>query len=612
MIKGSALKIKTRLPIILTTTLTVVLLTAFFATANNLSLAKDPCKDIGDLDDRAKCYEEEIEEKEDEYESTSNKLNDIRGKKDNISSKITDLSSQLNITQSEINSLQADINELIQLLEDIKQILEDRREKLSDKIDLRNKVVRTYSKKTILNDLELFFSFTTTNSLSGFQFSALTHAFNKSVSQEALKLIQILNTEINSFEADKSETEILKTELESEQTRLLTIKADLDTKKASADEEFEELGDREEGYKEELANLQDEINDLSQKQQSILREKYGDEYGSVGEYEPPDADTPDPPFKPAFAAFSYGAYTHYKGMSQYGAKGRAENDKDYEDIIKFYYKESVKKKDDFPSKLCVEGYGEMDFQKYLYGIAEMPSSWPKDALKAQAIAARSYAYRYEKKDKCICTTQSCQVFLKSKSEDPPSRWKDAVDDTKRKIVSGDVVTYYSSTTGGYIENVGWDVKGDWPSDAYEKRAESPWFRKAWYTKSYNDSSTCGRSHPWMSEKEMADILNAWVVWRKGSGDEKDHISPVTTSCWGGDPYSVDKMKEKAGKYNEAYSKVTDIDVEISNGGYTSQVTLKTDRGSVSVDGDVFKTVYNLRAPSYVAIRSRLFDFEREN
>jgi hypothetical protein len=111
---------------------------------------------------------------------------------------------------------------------------------------------------------------------------------------------------------------------------------------------------------------------------------------------------------------------------------------------------------------------------------------------------------------------------------------------------------------------------------------------------------------------MADIVNAWVVWTKGSGDERDHISPVTTSCWGGDPYSISEMRDKADKYGDPYKKVTDVDIDISNGGYTSKVELKTDRGTVSIDGQTFKTVYNLRAPSYIAIRSKLFDFEKED
>jgi hypothetical protein len=187
-----------------------------------------------------------------------------------------------------------------------------------------------------------------------------------------------------------------------------------------------------------------------------------------------------------------------------------------------------------------------------------------------------------------------------------------VDNTKKKIVDGDVVTYYSSTTGGYIENVGWDTDGSWPGSAYEKKAGSPWFYKAWYTKSYADNSTCGHDHPWLTEKEMADILNSWVVYKKGSSDEKAHISPTTTSCWGGDPYSLDKMAEKADKYGEKYTSVSSVDTEISNGGYTAEVIFKTNRGTVRVDGSTFKTVFNLRAPGYVAIRSRLFDLERRN
>ena len=125
--------------------------------------------------------------------------------------------------------------------------------------------------------------------------------------------------------------------------------------------------------------------------------------------------------------------------------------------MKFYYDVGVEKKDNFPDKICVEGYGNMDFQKYLYGIAEMPDTWPKEALKAQAVAARSYAYRFVKAGKCICTTQSCQVFLKSKSDNPPSDWKNAVKDTEDKILKDGVVAYYSSTTGGYIEGIGWDL-----------------------------------------------------------------------------------------------------------------------------------------------------------
>jgi peptidoglycan hydrolase-like amidase len=35
--------------------------------------------------------------------------------------------------------------------------------------------------------------------------------------------------------------------------------------------------------------------------------------------------------------------------------------------------------------------GELSFEDYLKGIAEVPRDWPMEALKAQVVAARSYA-----------------------------------------------------------------------------------------------------------------------------------------------------------------------------------------------------------------------------
>jgi len=578
--------------------LTVLFVSLSFVLIPFSVYAGDECKNISDKDDQLECYAKKEEE-------TRKKLEDTKSKIEDTLSTINQLSSQLSVTQSQLNGVQKDIDDTQKALEEINQNLEDRNQKLSDKITFRNNLLRNYSKKNILSDLELFFT-KSDNNLTGFQLSSFIYAFNKATSEETLNIIGALNSEIRQFEENKRESEELKSELERAQANLISIKNNLAIKKVSEEEEKEELEEKAEDYEEELEKLQNKI----------LALKYSEEGGTVGDYASPSAKTPDPPFDGrAFAAFSYGAYTHYNGMSQYGAKGRADAGKDYKSIIKFYYGEDVQKKDGFPSKICVEGYGEMSYQKYLYGIAEMPSSWDEDALKAQAIAARSYAYRRVKNGGCICTTQSCQVFSKSKSDNPPSSWKDAVDDTEKTIIGGDTgksgYGWYSSTTGGYLNQAGWDIAGKWPGDAYEKKAGSPWFYKAWYTKSYSDSGSCDHSHPWLREKEMADILNSYVVYTKGSSSEKQHITPLS-DCWGGDPYSLDEMAEKADKYGSKYTSVSSVDVDISNSGYTSKVTFNTNNGSVSFDGPTLKTVFNLRAPGYVAIRSRLFDFDMEN
>ena len=530
----------------------------------------------------------------DELEKVTDELNDTIKKRNEISSRIDQYKKDLSATQAELAQLQADIDSVRASLVNINKNLEIRRADLKEKFQLRDKIVRAQYQSGRLTDLE-FFLYVASNS-NGFRYSTLTYIFDKSLADEALKIIDRLNTEISNFENDKAAAEKLQADLEIDQQSLVALKAEIDSKKAQAEKE--------------VASLDQKISALSAKQQSILAAKAGE--GTVSGYEAAEYQLPDSPYSPGFAAMSYGAYTHYNGMSQYGAKGRADAGQKYKKILEHYYETDTKEEDDFPDEISVQGYGDMDFQDYLYGIAEMPSSWNSEALKAQAVAARSYAYGFAKSGKTICTSESCQVFRKDKSDNPPPSWKKAVDDTENEILDDPETSQYSSTTGGYLNQSGWDADGDWPGDAYEKKAKSPWFYKAWHTQTYRDnSSTCGRKTPWLDEEEMADILNAWRVWKSGSGDEREHISPLG-GCWDGDPYSHGEMQDKADDYGNSYDSVSSVKVSQGNNGKTQSVTFGTNNGSVTIDGAEFKTVFNLRAPGYVSLRSRLFDIEMEN
>ena len=591
-------KITTKNKVLLLTSSLLLLFSIFFKPVP--TYAKDECKDISNKEKQLECYAKKEAE-------TRKKLENTRAKIDDTLNILNQIQGQLSVTQTQLNQVQNNIEETKEDLEEINKNLVDRYQKLKDKIAFRNSILRNYSKKNILTDLEILFS-QNQSGLTGIQLKSFLYAFNKATSEEILNIIGMLNSEIGEFENNKREAENIKNELEKAQANLISIKNDLAIKKVSEEEEKKELEEKETGYEAELAALQSKI----------LALKYSEEGGTVGDYEGGGGKTPNPPFSvKAFAAFSFGAYTHYNGMSQYGAKGRAEAGQKYDDILNFYYGSKSTKKDGFPKEICVEGKGKMSFQEYLYGIAEMPSTWPEAALKAQAVAARSYAYRRTKNGGCICTTQSCQVFSSSKAKNPPDRWKNAVDSTEGRIIGGDInktgYGWYSSTTGGYVNIGGWDAKGGFKGwqdgKAYEK--SSPWFYKAWYTKSYSDSSSCNHPHPWLTEKEMADILNAYVVYTKGSSSEKGHITP-RSDCWGGDPYSLDEMAKKAEKYGSKYTHVNGVDVEISSGGYASKITFNTNKGSVSFDGPTFKTVFNLRAPGYLAIRSKLFDIKLQN
>jgi stage II sporulation protein D len=91
----------------------------------------------------------------------------------------------------------------------------------------------------------------------------------------------------------------------------------------------------------------------------------------------------------------------------------------------------------------------LDVETYLQGLAEMPSSWPEPALRAQVVAARTYALRAMSFSGELCDHQACQVYAGAGRED--ARQSAAVHDT-----AGLVLTYggalasavYSADAGG--------------------------------------------------------------------------------------------------------------------------------------------------------------------
>ncbi|HOZ03066.1 MAG TPA: SpoIID/LytB domain-containing protein [Candidatus Woesebacteria bacterium] len=378
--------------------------------------------------------------------------------------------------------------------------------------------------------------------------------------------------------------------------------------------------------KEYQRELSGKIAALSAQQQAVINARSGSAITSVGEvpisgdiYSTIAGFRQNAPTN-SFAVFTFGAFTHRNGMSQYGAKARAEDGQDYKKILKAYYGKEPEQKDT-GGNIRVESYGEMEFEtKYLYGIAEMPDTWPKEALKAQAVAARTFAYmNYKKENKEICTNESCQAFRKSKSDNPPDAWKQAVDETKGMILDG-ISTQYSAISGGYLNTLGWDTTdgsggGDWTTRAWEVKANAPWFYKSWYRQvlpgSYSDkNSDCGRK-PWLTQEEMSDILNAYIVMRNPNGAETGRILPITINqCPVGknqseSPYSMSELRSFVDNPVKAISQVR---VKNNNSGQTTSVAFETNRGEITMSGNEYKEIFNMRAPGYLAIHQSSFAF----
>jgi hypothetical protein len=108
---------------------------------------------------------------------------------------------------------------------------------------------------------------------------------------------------------------------------------------------------------------------------------------------------------------------------------------------------------------------------------------------------------------------------------------------------------------------------------------------------------------------MADILNAWTVLIK-AGQSDDRITPLG-SCWGGNAYSLDELRNKANSVGGGYASVSGVSVAYAENGVTAQVTLQTDRGSVTIPGSEFKKAFNLRAPGNISLKSGLFNIEKK-
>jgi SpoIID/LytB domain protein len=106
----------------------------------------------------------------------------------------------------------------------------------------------------------------------------------------------------------------------------------------------------------------------------------------------------------------------------------------------------------------------VDPQGYLYGLGEVPSSWPMSAMKAQAIAARTYAFSKaaasQHRPVCDCALYASandQVYAGWDKEGgvDGDRWVSAVNQTNDKVIlqgNQTIQAFYMSSSGGFTEN----------------------------------------------------------------------------------------------------------------------------------------------------------------
>jgi len=378
------------------------------------------------------------------------------------------------------------------------------------------------------------------------------------------------------------------------------------------------------GAKSYQAGLSRQIASLTAKQQQIIAQKLGSlnlpQSLGAGAMICTDDRKLDPGFGNAFAFYTYGI-PHRVGMNQYGAYGRAKAGQDYKTILNAYFNGINFEGGREGITINVQGYGPMNLETYLLGIYEMPGDWPIEALKAQAVAARSYALAYTNNGAGeICTTQACQVY---KGGNKGGRWEQAVNATKGKVMmyNGEMVKgWYSSTDGGYTHtsgevwasNKGWtknlrDTTGDVNSfdelneRAYDKESKCFYAAQGWRDE-YGKSA-------WLKSEEVADIANVIMLARFPEVD-KEHLYQVDKpNPEGKETWSEDRVRQElASLGGSPISSASNVSIGVDfGGGKTTQVIVN---GAPPFSGSEFKDWFNLRAPANIQIVGPLYNVEK--
>jgi len=449
-----------------------------------------------------------------------------------------------------------------------------------------------------------------------------TLAYQHAQTEQDKAIITNIALTINDLQSEKTQLQQEESWLSDTQTKLDADTAKLNTVITGA-----------QAYQTQLSN---QIASLTQQQEQLVAQKQASLGLPTTAYTTSGGCASDlNPYKdPGFGGTKFGFFTYgvpnRVGLNQYGAKGRAEAGQSYNDILNAYYANfQITTMSTSSTNVTVNGTNDsgetfsnqtFTVEDYLKHIYEMPSGWPAEALKSQAIAARSYVMH------AITNGQTTVLpntqFQEVKTELNAQPWIDAVNATAGQVMTSGgqpIEAWFSSTHGGYTHassDIGWsstsytktaqDASGsinswsDLNNNAYDK--ESPWFYCDWGSRSqYNGTA-------WMNSSDVADIANV-VLLSQTDASTTPHLSQTDKGI--PDTWSSDQVQQELKNRGVTpYTSVSNVTVSADFGsGNTTTVTVNGDGGSHSFSGSNFKTLFDLRAPANIQIVGPLFNVE---
>jgi len=537
---------------------------------------------------------------------------------DDINKEINELTAAYNQSKAATAPLEAELNRIrarVAFIEaDLirkKQDIDTSYEKLEEQKELIDQKIVRYYINSYLNTCPMC--------------SLLDSSFEEFIRSLAyqLALIERDKEELIKFALTIADLEQKKANLEAENIKLADAKGKLDKIVTEA--------------KAYQAVLSSKIAQLTAKQQQIINQRLT-ALGiprSARTSAPACVDdrTKDPGFGPRLAFFTYGV-PNRTGLNQYGARGRAEAGQNHDTILRAYYSFDDYQNVDTNINIKVnDGNGinsgniiwSGGLEEYVKRIYEVPENWPTETLKAQVIAARSYAIAATNNGtNSICANQHCQVF---QTNPKGGGWEQAVNDTSGRVMvqGGQIIkAWYSSTHGGYVfptsELPGWSATswtkhatdtttgntsgfGDLSANAYDK--DSPWFYCDWGSRSqYNKTA-------WLKQEEVADIVNVILLAQTDSSTKEKLYQVDKPHPYGGEVWNEDRVKsELRNRGITPFNTISSVSVGADFGaGRTTSINVSGDQGSKGFSGSEFKDWFNLRAPANIQIVGPLYNVE---
>jgi stage II sporulation protein D len=227
----------------------------------------------------------------------------------------------------------------------------------------------------------------------------------------------------------------------------------------------------------------------------------------------------------------------------------------------------------------VQAINTVTMDAYLKGVvpAEMPPLWPAEAVKAQAVAARGYAYVRLKPNAYfdVQPTADNQVYGGYRLEHPKS--SRAVEQTSGQVVMyGSIVsnTYFFTVGGGYTEN----NEYAWANDA-------------------------------------GKVVSSPIPYLRGAPDVDENGQPYDGAAgsyeWRSASFTWTQLEQLlAADSRTNVGKLLEIQFLRGVSGRIYRATIVGSQRTVNVSGQVLKSIYNRHRVSGGTLKSSLFYLEK--